>query len=288
MNQTINLPSGDIAALTYGDKTKPPMLMLHGWLDNAASFAFLAPLLAEDYYVVAIDLPGHGDSTHLADTSDYQQIQTVETIIEVLDALGWEQCDLVGHSLGGAIGVLVAASFPERIKHFVSIDAIGPMSETAANSPGRLARSVKRIVKASQQPERTYPDKDAMIKARMKANGFTAEEALPIVNRSAKETDEGYVWRFDKKLLLPSLIYFTEDQVRAFLGAISMPMLIIEATHGILHKHPLIEERKQCIPNLTVEVLEGHHHIHLQQPEVVAGLIRAFLIKNGDTKPSAT
>ena len=52
-----------IGALAFGDKKNPPILALHGWLDNAASFARLAPLLKE-YYVISIDFPGHGKSDH--------------------------------------------------------------------------------------------------------------------------------------------------------------------------------------------------------------------------------
>jgi len=60
----IALPHLRLAACSWGDPALPPLLALHGWLDNAASFERLAPLLCEHFHIVAIDLAGHGRSQH--------------------------------------------------------------------------------------------------------------------------------------------------------------------------------------------------------------------------------
>ena len=61
---TLDLPHLRLAARAWGDPSLPPLLALHGWLDNAASFDRLAPLLCEHFHIVALDLPGHGRSGH--------------------------------------------------------------------------------------------------------------------------------------------------------------------------------------------------------------------------------
>ena len=60
-----------IAGLAWGNPDNPPLLALHGWLDNANSFALLAPAL-EDFYVVALDLTGHGQSSRRSEDATYQ------------------------------------------------------------------------------------------------------------------------------------------------------------------------------------------------------------------------
>ena len=89
-----------------------PVLVRHGWLDNAASFEFLAPLL-EGCRVVAVDQRGHGLSDNL--NRPYHIWDGVPDVIGILDALEWDQAILLGHSMGAAVSSLVASAFPDRI-----------------------------------------------------------------------------------------------------------------------------------------------------------------------------
>ena len=69
MNEiTLKIPGFSIAGLTLGKPENPPILALHGWLDNANSFAPLAPYLQHNFYLIAVDLPGHGHSSHLSNS----------------------------------------------------------------------------------------------------------------------------------------------------------------------------------------------------------------------------
>lgn len=85
-----------------------PVLALHGWLDNAASFSPLAPYLSQ-HHVVAVDLPGHGHSSHLPASAHYHLADNLYWIESVLEALSWRRCVLLGHSMGAAICSLTAA-----------------------------------------------------------------------------------------------------------------------------------------------------------------------------------
>jgi pimeloyl-ACP methyl ester carboxylesterase len=105
----------ELEALEYGDPSAPAVLALHGWLDNAASFERLAPLIP-GVRLIALDLPGHGHSQHRPAGTWYHYIDYVSDVLAAADALGLERFTLLGHSLGAATASVVAAARPERVE----------------------------------------------------------------------------------------------------------------------------------------------------------------------------
>ena len=129
------------AGLAWGERDAPPALLLHGWLDNAGSFAPLARLLPGRRLWVP-DLPGHGRSGHRPPGTWYHFVDYVSDVLALADALGLASFDLIGHSMGGAISTLVAASFPERIRKLSLIEALGPLARPADSVVGDLRRAI--------------------------------------------------------------------------------------------------------------------------------------------------
>ena len=103
----IDLGFMTLQAKRYGHPSGIPTLAIHGWLDNAGSFDFLAPLLI-DHYVVALDLPGHGLSDHLPEGMQYHLTEAVGFIYQVIQYLGWSDAVIIGHSLGGGSGDIIS------------------------------------------------------------------------------------------------------------------------------------------------------------------------------------
>ncbi len=122
---TLDTPCLRIAGRRSGKAAGPKLLAVHGWLDNAASFAPLAPHFA-DHDLVAIDLPGHGRSSHRAPGAWYHFIDYCSDVLAVADALGWPHFALLGHSLGGAVSSMLAAALPERIERLIYLTAFLP------------------------------------------------------------------------------------------------------------------------------------------------------------------
>ena len=91
---------------------RPNLVLIHGFGNSLQSFRLLGPLLAEDYHVIAVDLPGFGLSAKPTDY-EYSNAQQAATIGDFIRALGLEQAIIGGHSLGGAIAVHVAINEPE-------------------------------------------------------------------------------------------------------------------------------------------------------------------------------
>ena len=137
----LDTPLGQRAGLHWHSPNAPQVLCLHGWLDNAASFAPLAPLL-DKLDVFALDFPGHGYSEHRHLTARYHFIDYLWDVEEVLNALQWDECHLIGHSMGAAVSAIYSAGAPERVRSVVMLDTLGPISVTAKSSTDRLRRSL--------------------------------------------------------------------------------------------------------------------------------------------------
>lgn len=273
----IDIPLGRIAALRAGAEGATPVLALHGWLDNAASFVPLAPHLGA-LDLVAIDLPGHGRSAHLAIGSDYSFYGSVNVVLDVADALGWERFALLGHSMGAGIGSLVAAACPKRVARFVAIEALGALAEI----PERTALRMREAVAASRalpgKSLRVFPALQPAIRARMQANALSEPVARLLVERGTREVDGGFVWSSDPRLTLPSFTRLTEAQVLDLIAGIECPVRVIHGDPAQPYlPDPVRRAHAAALRAGELIVLAGGHHLHMEQPAEVAAAIGGFL-----------
>lgn len=277
----IRLSTGrlELAARHWGNPAAEPVLAIHGWLDNAASFDFLLPHFdLERYQVVALDLPGHGWSDHRPPGESYHLLEYVRDIVAAVETLGWTNYRLLGHSLGGSLAMLAACAYPERIRQLVLLDALGPLTGPEENGPALLRQALDKSIQGSSRMA-SYPDFDAAVAARQKGIGALSEDAAAtIVERNLQQIEGGVKWRTDPRLRWPSYQRMTEGQVAAYLKAIQCPTLLIAGEQGMLKPgHPRMESRLACISNLRLEYVEGAHHLHMEpRPDLVAKLIMDF------------
>ena len=272
----IDVPPGCIAALRGGDAGETPVLALHGWLDNAASFVPLAREL-DGLDLVAIDLPGHGRSAHLAPGSDYSFFGAVNAVLDVADALGWERFALLGHSMGAGIGSLVAAACPQRVARFVAIEALGALAEAPERTAQRMREAVAAARALPQKSLRVFPTLEPAIRARMHANALSEPVARLLVERGTRAVDGGYVWSSDPRLTLPSFTRLTEAQVENLIAGIECPVRVIHADPAQPYlPDPLRRAHAAALREGELIVIRGGHHLHMEQPAEVAAAIGDF------------
>jgi len=119
---------------------KPPLVMVHGWMDVAASWQFVVDALAADHYVIAPDWRGYG-LTEVPDVDNYWFPDYLADLDFLLDHYVQDQpVDLVGHSMGGNIAMLYAGSRPQRIRRLVNLEGFGMAATQPAQAPGRYAK----------------------------------------------------------------------------------------------------------------------------------------------------
>jgi len=273
----IDLHGLSIAYKAWGNSENTPIIALHGWLDNANSFDLIAPTLTNNYFLIAIDLPGHGYSSHLPAGCNYHFIDGIYHVINIVEALGIDQFILLGHSMGACLASLIASIVPEKVTKLVLLEGLGPLSHETTTCHKQLKSYLHYQHVLSNKPNRPYPSFNAAVKARAKNGYLPIELAEIIVNRAIKEVKGQFFWRHDKRLLTPSPLRLCEEQVNNCLNEIASPSLLIEGTTGFEYDKHKMTERKKRVENLEVSILEGGHHIHLEQPDKTNALILDFL-----------
>uniref|UniRef100_A0A2K5UI27 AB hydrolase-1 domain-containing protein n=1 Tax=Macaca fascicularis TaxID=9541 RepID=A0A2K5UI27_MACFA len=162
-------PWGHIAAKAWGSLQGPPVLCLHGWLDNANSFDRLIPLLPQDFYYVAMDFGGHGLSSHYSSGVPYYHQTFVSEIRRVV--AGKKQC-IFRHGVFSCI-------FPEMVNKLILLDS--PLLLLESNEVENLLTYKRRTiehmlqVEASQEPSRVYSLKQ-LLQRLLKSNSHLNEE----------------------------------------------------------------------------------------------------------------
>ena len=278
----IRLPGGrgELAALRGGDPQGPKVLALHGWLDNAASFAPMAAHLAA-FDLVAIDLPGHGASSHRAEGYDYVYVDWLHDVLDALDALGWARAHLLGHSMGATIASTLAAAAPERVHKLMLVEGIGPLGGPAEAAATRLREAIaaRRGLDARRnEPSRVIKDVDTALAARLQATPMREADARLIVERNLQAVPGGWAWRSDPRLRLPSSTRLPEAAIQAILRAIEAPTLLVAAAPSPPYFPPeLRAARLACLRDARLHVLDGGHHLHMERAAEVAALLVDFL-----------
>lgn len=259
------------AGKTWGDESKPPLLALHGWLDNANSFETLAPYLKQHYHIIAIDLIGHGLTDHLPDCCHYHFTDSVDHVLSIAAKLGFETFSLMGHSMGACVAPVLAGTFPEKVGRLILLEGIGPLIDTADHAALRL----RKYLKLSQRGRRirSYETIEEAINTRVKNSAMTYNSAKLIVTRGMKEKDDLFFWRHDARLLYPSGTRFTEGHIHNFLQNIQCETTLVWAEHGLNIPKDFLAARQKQIKKLSISQIPGGHHAHMDYPEQVANII---------------
>lgn len=265
-----------IAAVEYGDPSGLPVLALHGWLDNAASFAVMAEHL-QGISLLALDLVGHGFSDHRPEKMPYHIWDNVTDLAAVIDRMELETVHLLGHSMGASIAMLYSGIFPERVKRLGLIDGLAPLVYPATELPELFADALLKRNKMASRAVRPYKAFSDAVAARMRGNWpLDLNSAELIVGRGVAEAEEGFIWRHDPRLLMPSLVRFSDEQVEAFVAAVEAETFVISATDGIAPK--LIGRWITMLKSVDHITLEGGHHLHMTEPAArdIAALVNRW------------
>ncbi|HIC7378090.1 TPA: alpha/beta fold hydrolase [Legionella pneumophila] len=272
----LSIPGLSIACKIWGNPDNPPIFALHGWLDNANSFDDIAQYLQHDYYFIAVDLPGHGHSSHLPPGCIYHFTDGIFTVVEIINALGLNKLHLLGHSMGACLGSLVAGVAPDRFLSLSLIEGLGPFSHPAETACQQLPKYLDYLSQKQSKKAKGYNKFEHAALARSVKGYVSLDIAKSLCERGIQQENGLYYWRHDRRLLAPSPLQMTETQVLSCLTEIKAQTYLIWASKGFSFDSDKMKARIQAVKNIKIERLDGGHHIHMEKPEVISQLLAKF------------
>ena len=193
----------------------------------------------------------------------YQLWDYAVDVLLVAEELGWQRFSLLGHSLGGIIATLLAASMPERVERLALIDGLVPYVGEADQAPQKLGEALQAQLDLRHKRKPVYPTIERAVEARMKGVGEVSREAAELLAaRGLMPVPGGYTWRTDARLTLPSPLRLTRAHAKAFVEAVRCPVDLVLAEEGMLAKESLLMAWLGMLP-IRVHRLPGGHHLHL-------------------------
>ena len=285
-----------------------PLVLLHGWMDVAASWQFVVDALTQQRWVIAPDWRGYGlsglashaqASAHTGllyqpQTDNYWFADYLADLDFLLDHYSPDQpIDLVGHSMGGNVAMLYAGVRPQRVRRLVNLEGFGMPATQPEQAPLRLARWMDEI-KALHRGElhlTTYSDLESVARRLIRTNPrLGLGQALwlaPHWSRPVQQSDGSSRWAIlgDAAHKVVNAHLSRVEEALAHYRRISAPVLCVEAADNQMAqwwqgKYTLDEfhERLRAVPRLRREVIaDAGHMLHHDQPQVLAALIEDFV-----------
>jgi pimeloyl-ACP methyl ester carboxylesterase len=265
--RTLTVAGCPINYLVWGEPDKPPLVLVHGGAAHAMWWSFLAPQLSRHYYVIALDLSGHGDSGR---REAYPAQGWADEVIAVSDeAARGRPPVLVGHSMGGLVSIVAAAVHGERLTGAVIVDA--PVRKPDPESEAGKGGKTFGVPKA-------YPDlQTAMAHFRLipeqpSEHGFILEH---IARHSLHRTEGGWTWKFDPKVFLRASSKAPRDYLAAVRCRVALMRGELSAIVPPETGEYMVELLNRNAP--LVEIPQAHHHLMLDQPLAFIAALRALL-----------
>lgn len=232
-----------------------PLLLLHGWGASAALFDPILAGLQAGRQLIVPDLPGFGSTPE--PPVAWSVHEYAAWCLALLDRLGVGSCDLVGHSNGGRIGIVMAANHPGRVRRMV-------LAGSAGIRPRHTARDAARV--------RTYKALRAVERSSMVPGAVRRRAGRRADRRGSAD------YRAVSGTMRGTLVRLVNEDLRGLLPELHIPVLLIWGDQDT--ETPVGDGRlmERLIPDAGLVVFEGAgHYAYLEQPARFCRIVDVFL-----------
>jgi pimeloyl-ACP methyl ester carboxylesterase len=282
-HRTVDSQGLSIHYLEWGEPTGEPIILVHGFLDQAQSWKFfvaeLVKRVARPLWIVAPDCRGHGDSGWVGAGGYYHFPDYVYDLDCVIGAMGVARFHLVGHSMGGTISFLYAGAFPERISKLILIEGVGPVGMEFTDAPIRMAHWIEEVRERGRNHFREYSSVEAGAAQLRQTNPRLKEEfAIELARDGMKQVSNGkWIWKFDPLHRTATPQPFYTAQALEFFRRITCPVLIVDGAESRQSRRSDKQQRCDAIRDHQIATIDhAGHMVHQDNPAELAQAITSF------------
>ena len=274
----------------------PPLVLLHGWMDVAASYQFMVDAFSDALMtgrtIIAPDWRGFGLTTVTGSTNQPDNYWFPDYLADLdflLDHYAQAQpVDLVGHSMGGNVAMIYAGIRPERIHKLVNLEGFGMPASQPTQAPARYVKWMNELksLHRGEMDLKAYGNVAGVARRLMKTNPRLTEDKAHWLASHWARPDSAGNWSIlgNPAHKITSANLYRADETLAIYQCITAPTLAVEASDDSLlkwHKgdYTLAQyhERMKAVSKAEIAVIEdAGHMLHHDQPELLAQLIEDF------------
>jgi pimeloyl-ACP methyl ester carboxylesterase len=264
--------------IVWGDGDKPPLMLVHGGRDHCRNWDAVALALRDRYTIYVPDLRGHGDSAP-AVGGMYSLPEFVLDIATLVANLNEAPLCIIGHSLGGAIALQYAGTFPEKVAMVVAIEGLGPPIIEHRPAHERMRHWIDHMHEMERRRPRRYRTLEDATRRMMEANPHLSPEmARHLTEYGTRRNDDGTLsWKFDNYVRIRSPYEFNLEDAQDIWSRIRAPVLLIKGSESWA-PDPEKSGRSATIPNYRSVIIEGAGHwVHHDRLERFVEAVNKFL-----------
>ncbi len=246
---------------TYGNQG-PPLVIIHGFLGMGDNWHLLAQQYAKDFSVYVMDMRNHGKSPH---SDKFSLPLMVDDIIETLDNEGINKVNIIGHSMGGKVGMLMALENSSRVEKLVVAD-IAPKAYPRGHED--VFSALHRINLETLQ---TRTEVDNLMAQDLPE--FSTRQFL--LKNLTRDENGNFIW----KMNLPVLeMYYNNMSIEIEGSAYYDPTLFIRGSKSKYILDSDLDMIEKLFPNYILETIEdAGHWLHADKPEEFYEVVNSFL-----------
>jgi pimeloyl-ACP methyl ester carboxylesterase len=265
----------------WGDPSQPILIMLHGWGDAGSTFQFVVESLKQQWFVVAPDWRGFGESRHQC--SSYWFPDYIADLDALLSIYSPDRpSPILGHSMGANIAGLYAGIFPERVSGFINVEGFGLADRGALAAPANY----RRWIENGRAPA-TYTSFESFEelagRVLLRSPKISPERALFVARQWGRQTADGVVEiKADPAHKLPNAVLYRRAEAEACWGQVVAPVLLVVGADSDFKAgvKSWLDTDSPAVPYPTksvITVADAGHMIHFEQPDALADISEAFL-----------
>ena len=259
-----------------------PLLLLHGLASTCHIWDMVAPILAQDHRVVALDQRGHGETDK--PNSGFEFSSVTQDILGVMDGIGGDHPIVIGHSWGGSVALELAVRAPDSVKGMVWVD--GGMINASARYP--TVEDAKFEMSPPDFSGVTAKSFMERVLTRHQGAGMAPGSHEVVMANFEIQADKTIKARLSRANHLRIIEALWDHHPTEMYRQVKCPVLIMPArqhndssTHDRGQRRLMsVEEAEQQLPNSRTIWLENSvHDVPIQRPELVADLIKSHIFE---------